>query len=310
MKKIFLFIFVTLSFLLISCNGKVKNEESFKEYISPDKSYSFSIPASLKKDSRSRSDLMAFTKENAFIYIRRQQEASLDENEININQNGDKFTFDLVEETDSTKLYKYSQGLLVLYEYYLIKKLQCGNYLIIIKDNTASKDQITNIGLKIYSSLKDYCEEMVNDEILNEESKTSLEKSFSTFFYSIKYPRGWQVQENLDEMTEAYIGYQPDNFGFTITRFETDYSLSDINEDGKQDLRQAGFKILGEKLMEVDGAKCYRALQMISIQKQKVKNISYTFKKGNMLYNIKFGNVTAKEHEILASEIMNSFRFK
>lgn len=37
--------------------------------------------------------------------------------------------------------------------------------------------------------------------------------------------------------------------------------------------------------MTVDGMKCYRAVQEISSQGQKVKHISYTFKKGDILYN-------------------------
>ena len=78
-----------------------------------------------------------------------------------------------------------------------------------------------------------------------------LEKTYSTPFYSIKYPKQWQVQEHLDEMTEVYIGYQPDNFGFTIVRFETDYTLSEVNAEGNENVRQAGIRILEEKQMKL-----------------------------------------------------------
>lgn len=111
-------------------------------------------------------------------------------------------------------------------------------------------------------------------------------------------------------MTEVYIGYQPDNFGFTIVRFETDYTLSEVNAEGNENVRQAGIRIFEEKQMKVDGAKCYRAIQEITIQEQKVKHISYTFKKGDMLYNIKFGSVKTKAQENLASNIIDSFHFK
>ena len=80
-----------------------------------------------------------------------------------------------------------------------------------------------------------------------------------------------------------------------------------MNAEGNENVRQAGFRILEEKQMTVDKAKCYRAVQEISIQGQKVKHISYTFKKGDMLYNIKF--VTTKEQENIAAEIIDSFRF-
>ena len=83
-----------------------------------------------------------------------------------------------------------------------------------------------------------------------------------------------------------------------------------MNAEGKENVRQAGFRILEEKQMTVDKSKCYRAVQEISIQGQKVKHISYTFKKGDMLYNIKFGSVTTKAQEMLAAEIIDSFCFK
>jgi hypothetical protein len=111
-------------------------------------------------------------------------------------------------------------------------------------------------------------------------------------------------------MTEVHIGYQPDNFGFTIVRFETDYSLSEVNVEGNENVRQAGFRILEEKQMKVDGAKCFRTIQEITIQGKTVKHISYTFKKGDMLYNVKFGSVTTKAQETLASDIIDSFHFK
>ena len=60
---------------------------------------------------------------------------------------------------------------------------------------------------------------------------------------------------------------------------------------------------------EIKGEKCYKTVQEISIQNQKVKHISYTFKKDNMLYNIKFGSVATKTQEKLVTEIMKSFQF-
>ena len=41
----------------------------------------------------------------------------------------------------------------------------------------------------------------------------------------MKYPKGWNVIEHLDEMTEVYIGHQSENFGFTIVRFNPNRSL-------------------------------------------------------------------------------------
>lgn len=111
-------------------------------------------------------------------------------------------------------------------------------------------------------------------------------------------------------MTEVYIGHQPENFGFTIVRFITDSTLSEVIAEGNENLRQGGFRILKEKQMTVDRMKCYRAVQEIYSHGKKVKHISYTFKKGDVLYNIKFGSVTTKKQEKTAVEIIGSFRFK
>ena len=47
------------------------------------------------------------------------------------------------------------------------------------------------------------------DAAIEEAEVVSLEKTYSTKFYSVKYPKGWNVIEHLDEMTEVYIGHQP-----------------------------------------------------------------------------------------------------
>ena len=37
--------------------------------------------------------------------------------------------------------------------------------------------------------------------------------------------------ENINEMTDAYIGSQQEDFGLTIVRFETDHSLSKVHTE-------------------------------------------------------------------------------
>lgn len=137
-----------------------------------------------------------------------------------------------------------------------------------------------------------------------------LSSQYTTNFYSIKYPNGWQVVERFNEMTDVYFGDLTDDFGFTIVRFETDLSLAELNAEGNANLRLGGIKVVEDKLIEVDGVKCYRAVHEIFLPRQTVKHISYTFKKGNMLYNIKFGDVETKNKELLVADIMKSFRFK
>ena len=144
--------------------------------------------------------------------------------------------------------------------------------------------------------------------VSDDEQEYALEKTYSTKFYSIRYPGQWIVLEHLNEMTDAYIG--EDDFGFTIVRFETDYSLDEANAEGNENIRKTGIKISEEKQLTVDGEECYRAVHEIAIPGHNVKHVSYTFKKGFMLYNIKFGDVSTKAREAVASDIIKSFRFK
>lgn len=111
-------------------------------------------------------------------------------------------------------------------------------------------------------------------------------------------------------MTDVYIGSETENFGFTIVRFETDYTLSEINAEGKENIKQAGFMVIEDNLITLCDVDCYMGIYEIKLQCQDVRQISYTFKNGNMFYNIKFGNVIEKAQEKLAAEIINSFQFK
>ena len=197
------------------------------------------------------------------------------------------------------------------YDLYMLKRIEGNNYLIKVSSDVLGQSEMTEMIKHIYKSMQpDRAEKTGITSVSEKEQIISLEKTYSTGLYSIKYPKSWQKQEHLDEMTEVFIGYQPDNFGFTIVRFETDYSLDDVNTEGNDNVRQAGFRILDEKLIQVDGVNCYRTIQEISLQGQEVKHISYTFKKYNMLYNVKFGSVTSDAQERLATKIMESFRFK
>ena len=148
------------------------------------------------------------------------------------------------------------------YDLYMLKRLDGSNYLVKVSSDVIGQSEMIDMIKHIYLSMKSKDAEVENVAVVASEDEETflLGKTYSTPFYSIKYPKQWQVQEHLDEMTEVYIGYQPDNFGFTIVRFETDYTLSEVNAEGNENVRQAGIRILEEKQMKVDGAKCYRAI--------------------------------------------------
>lgn len=137
-----------------------------------------------------------------------------------------------------------------------------------------------------------------------------LANTYSTRYYSVRYPAGWKCYEHINAMTDVYIGRQAEEFGFTIVRFETDLSLAEAKAEGVSNLKQSGVKILEEKQMTVAGVKCYRIVLEIRAMGQVAKQISYTFKRGDMLYDIKFGTISKTSHEKIAADIIASFRFK
>lgn len=305
--------FVISALMFISCWQRKKI--TYNNYVSIDNSYSVDIPSNATQD-RCGIDLMSFEDNDThlIIVIQRIFESSIDEYIHNKEITNNTFTYSLFQSSDTTSFYKITRGnnMWSAYELYMLKRFEKCNYLVHVSSDILGQSEMIEMTKHIYSSMnpKKAVKEDVAVEATEDVQPLSLQKIFSTRFYSVKYPKQWQVQEYLDEMTEVYIGYQPENFGFTIVRFETDYPLSEVNTEGNENLRQAGFKILEEKQVRVDGVKCYRTIQEISIQGQKVKHISYIFKKGDMLYNIKFGSVTTKAHETLATDIINSFRFK
>lgn len=312
MKALLLTGLIVCSLLFFSCGQK---ETSYNRVSSVDKTYSVEVPSNTVQGN-SIGDLMIFENTNTHLIISIQHidKASLAEYIRNKDFSKNSFSYNLFQSSDTTYFYKITRGnnMWSAYELYMLKRLEGKNYLITVSSDVIGQAEMINMIKHIYSSIKLKDAEENNVAVVASEDVETfpLEKTYSTQFYSIKYPKQWQVQEHLDEMTEVYIGYQPDNFGFTIVRFETDYSLSEVNAEGNENLRQEGFRIIEEKQMKVDGVKCYRVNQEITIQGQKVKHISYTFKKGDMLYNVKFGSVTTKAQESLASDIMDSFHFK
>lgn len=303
---------VMLTLLFFSCEQK--KEVSYKKYYSLDKSYSVEIPSNAVQE-RPIVDFMSFedSKSRLIITVKRIKEKSIEGYIQNKDITNNTFSYNLFQSSDTTHFYKITRGnnMWSAYDLFMLKRMDGKIYLIEVTSDVIGRSEMIEMIKHIYSSMQSNRIEKASAASDSEEKKTiSLEKTYSTRFYSIKYPKGWQKQEHLDEMTDVYIGSLQEDFGFTIVRFETDYTLTEANAEGNTNIQEAGFRILDEKQMSVDGAKCYRAIQEISLQDQKIKHISYTFKKNNVLYNVKFGNVTSNTQEKLAAKIMESFLFK
>ncbi len=310
MNKIFGIGFVILMLFLSSCWQK--KETTYEKIYSIDKSYSVEVPSNVVR-GKCVADFMSFedSQYNLLIKVERINESSIDEYIGNKDIDDNSFTYNLLQSSDTTSYFKVTRGnnMWSAYDLYMLKKIEGTNYLINVNSDHLSKSEMIEIINHIYTSMS---QEIKQKKVVSstKDTQENISSVYSNNYYSIKYPKGWNVIEQLNEMTDVYIGSETENFGFTIVRFKTDYTLSEINADGNENIRQAGFRIKEEKTINLRGLKCYRAIYEVSVQNQNVKQISYTFKKGNMLYNIKFGSVTAKAQEALASKIIETFNFK
>lgn len=292
---------------MMSCQSGQKKEIVYKEYTSPDKSYVVSIPERIPAN-KCVADFMSFVKDDNFIIIQRVPFDYLSNDVTKIDEKSGKFSFSQIEVSDTSILYQASKGLITAYKYYLIKKLPTANYMISVSSITGSKIGIKEMGSSIYASLKPFQSGDVETRNVNVSLKA--DKTYSNHYYSIKYPKEWKAIENIDEMTDVYIGSQQQDFGFTVVRIETDYSLSEAHAEANENIRQLGFSIINDYQVTLAGVKCYKTLQEGTIQNKRIKHLSYIFKKGEMFYSIKFGNLSNNEQASLADEIMTSFCFK
>ena len=306
-------IFLVTSLVLF---GSCRKEVKYTSRTSLDNKYCIDIPSGASQDE-SNTEVMNFVdrKSDLFITIKRIHEATIDDYiGNNCTNTDDSFSYDLIQSSDTSSFYRITKGfdnLWSAYDLYMLKKNNGNNYIIKVSSDLLDKSDMINMVDHIYASMKqkDEADKATVTTSLKDKAP-SLVNTYSKSTYSIKYPKQWQVLENLNDMTETYIGYKPENFGFTVVRFKTDETLSQIHADGNESVRQAGFKIIEDKQTKVDGVKCYRQVLIMNIKGQEAINISYTFKKDGMLYDFRFGSVTTKAQEALAAEIIKSFRFK
>lgn len=311
MNKINLFVIIILTISLLSCkNSKVI---TYNQYTSPDKSYKVEIPSNALK-KQCVADFMSFVDEDSHLIICIQSSNYKNINEYIKNRNfsNHKFTYNLFHSSDTTSFYKLSRGnnMWVAYELYMLREEKGKNYIISVSSDKLGRSELIDIIKHIYSSFIHNNYKIENTLEKSTPHNIPLKCLYSNKDYTIKYPEGWECTENIDKMTDVYIGSSSNNFGFTIVKFETNYSLSEVNAEGNNNITQAGFKILEEKKIKIEGRDCYKSIQEFAMQGQKIKHISYTLKKGKMLYNIKFGNVTTEDQEILISEIIKTFHLK
>ena len=132
----------------------------------------------------------------------------------------------------------------------------------------------------------------------------------STDYYSIDYPLDWSVVIKPDPLSDVYIGDPEGNLGFTILFFHTEDSLSEINKEGNSNMTNAGAKLTYNNQKNINGQECFKSIFEFSVNYKTFKHISYTFKKNNTLFNVKFGGkkTIIDKNSALIENIIQSFK--
>jgi hypothetical protein len=220
----------------------------------------------------------------------------------------DKFTPNEQQNTDSVIYYTFSKGIFSSRLVCFLKKV--GNQNFYCSFTSIAFDECSKIANSIKLSINSATSE--NEEVAKVSQKKITLKSYSSSNFSVSYPSSWKVQQNVDEVTDVYIGSTTGAIGFTILHFPTDYTLNEINDEGKNNLIQSGAKILEDSKVTVSGVPCYEQIIEMPYNGQTYRQISYTLKKGDYAYNIKFGNDTKwlVENKNLVKDIVRSLKFR
>ena len=221
----------------------------------------------------------------------------------------DGFAYNTIASSDTTKFYKLKKGnvLWSAYELYMMKKIEDETFVIEVSSASIDYENLKGIIRRVYNSLNITSKESTQKDNVN------LDKIYSNAYYTIKYSNSWRKIENFDEMTDLYVGADDESMGFTIVRFETNESLSKINKEGNENLKQVGYpglKFLENKQIKLQGLNSYKTIYEFQYNGGKRRELSYQLKKGNMFYCIRFGNVESIENQKLANDIIKSFKLK
>lgn len=162
-------------------------------------------------------------------------------------------------------------------------------YLIQINSPTMSKKNVIAMGKKILLRFK------------------YMTATYSSPWYSISYPQSWIKEEVYNQLMDVAIGKENGDITFSVCHILTDYSLSEINNMGIEDLTSAGARILSNNKTVINGTPCY-VTEIYHQQKQ----VSYTFKENGVMYNIRFTSpnnwIDYNKGEI--DKIIQSFKIK
>ena len=315
MKNRIILLLTAIVFLFSACNDE--KELEYKLHMSHNKAYEVEIPTDFSM-SEAIGDLLGFTQENTHSFIIIQ---SLGNNETisqfaKNNEGNDNFQYSVIQQSDTSLYYKVTRGTTMwcAYQLYMTKKLDGKDYVVYVSSDMLSKNKLVSIIERVQRSLKFHSQEIEIIEGQKDDGNDSNGAfvTRNTNYYSIDYPKEWTILTNPDQMTDVYLGDPDGKIGCTILFFDVDYSLSELNEEGNANMRNAGAKITSNQKININGKPCYKTIFEFSLGDTEVKQVSYLFKKDETMYSVKFGNdkKAIDDNIALIDKIMSTFKIK
>lgn len=299
--------FLTLFGILwcVACT-KHNNTIPYKSFTSDDKSYTVEVP-SYVSIYKTLKDFASFQKEENHLMITIQELKGIDMQSYMDDSNKGNYNYSIYASNDSSVFYKVTRGtgMWSAYTLYAKKKINEKSYIINVSSDRLGQSAIEDIISHIQMTMK-------SNDVMNESSNKVSDKistQFKTYhnkYFSVEYPSEWSVRNNIDAMTDVYIGNNL--FGFTIVRFETDYSLDEIMNESRIEGERAGISVGKDEPTKVSGKRAYRTVQIMQVGNHRVKHIAFSFKNGSMFYNVKFGDVKTPQQEKVISEVISTFK--
>ena len=295
MKDFSLCICLAILTIFCSCVNNSNNEiNSMSEYCTNDSFLCCSIPSFLhltKADGQS----MQFegNKKFAKVMIVSSYDRSVKDVYVEqlVGNNRSKLT--AVEENDSITAFEIQRGMTTI-PAQIVSIYKRNGYAVLLATMGIDIDLHKTIGKTIKCNAN-------GDEITF--------KSYKGEYFNLDYPSEWTQDESPGVQTaDVFIGNIDHSFGLWLFRFEKEENISfDEAMIGLAD-NWREVATVSMSYETINGVKwCKHDIQM-STQGQEGRQISYYTPKGNMIYNIKFGNKAqeVEQSQLVINDIMHS----
>lgn len=310
MKQVY-FIFLLFVVFMTSCKEKAIR---YKEFSAHDKSYTVQIPTdfSLKY---AIDNTMTFFREssnsNEFAIIEISQTNDGLSSFENTLTSDDKFKYSVYKRTDNAIFAECVKGMWSAVSLGILKTVNGKQYIIKLSGQVSR-----NLSKKIIEHIYNSMEEGVPSEITEDKNYTSdkgiIFKRYTNPYFSISYPEDWEIVTQPDEMSDVYIGAKDGSIGFTVVRFDTQYSLQEIVSEAKSNSEIYGMTITSCDNIKLNGYVCNKMINEYEFQGVSVKIIAFSLKNANTLYSIKFGTEkkSVDDNLDLIQKIINTLNLK